>query len=391
MTAGTSPETRSRSIGPVQTRFATFEDGLRLHDGSRLVPATVAYEVYGEVNEDRSNVILLFHALTGSQHAAGINTGVPGIESRWTEELHIGWWDGFIGPGRALDTDDFAVVCANYIGSCYGSTGPASTNPETGRPYGSDFPRVDLADLVDSQIALLDHLGIDRLRAAIGGSIGGLMALSLATRYPDRVEVVIPIAAGLGVTALQRIHNFEQSLAIENDPRFRGGDFYGGPTPDRGLALARMIGHKTFVSLHAMEERARSEVVDRNETGGYVQITNPLESYMWHQGTKFVKRFDANSYLHILELWQTFDLLGQADATDLTELLSKCVGQQFMVFSIDSDVCFYPDEQEELAAALKAAGVAVRRITVHSDRGHDAFLLEPELFAPHLRDSLSVE
>ena len=391
MTAGTSPETRSRSIGPVQTRFATFEDGLRLHDGSRLVPATVAYEVYGEVNEDRSNVILLFHALTGSQHAAGINTGVPGIESRWTDELHIGWWDGFIGPGRALDTDDFAVVCANYIGSCYGSTGPASTNPETGRPYGSGFPRIDLADVVDSQIALLDHLGIDRLRAAIGGSIGGLMALSLATRYPDRVEVVIPIAAGLGVTALQRIHNFEQSLAIENDPRFRGGDFYGGPTPDRGLALARMIGHKTFVSLHAMEERARSEVVDRNETGGYVQITNPLESYMWHQGTKFVKRFDANSYLHILELWQTFDLLGQADATDLTELLSKCVGQQFMVFSIDSDVCFYPDEQEELAAALKAAGVAVRRITVHSDRGHDAFLLEPELFTPHLRDSLSVD
>jgi homoserine O-acetyltransferase len=316
---------------------------------------------------------------------------VPGIESRWTDELHIGWWDDFIGPGRALDTDDFAVVCANYIGSCYGSTGPASTNPETGEPYGSDFPRINLADVVDSQIALLDHLGIDRLRAAIGGSIGGLMALSLATRYPDRVEVVIPIAAGLGVTALQRIHNFEQSLAIENDPQFRGGDFYGGPTPDRGLALARMIGHKTFVSLHAMEERARSEVVDRDATGGYVQITNPLESYMWHQGAKFVGRFDANSYLHIMELWQTFDLLGQADATDLTELLSKCVGQRFMVFSIDSDVCFYPDEQEELAAALKAAGVAVRRITVHSDRGHDAFLLEPELFAPHLRDSLSVD
>ena len=391
MTPGTSPETRSHSIGPVETRFAKLEDGLRLHDGSQLVPATVAYEVYGEVNEDRSNVILLFHALTGSQHAAGINTGVPGIESRWTDELHIGWWDGFIGPGRALDTDDFAVVCANYIGSCYGSTGPASTNPKTGEPYGSGFPRINLADVVDSQIALLDHLGIDRLRAAIGGSIGGLMALSLATRYPDRVEVVIPIAAGLGVTALQRIHNFEQSLAIENDPQFRGGDFYGGPTPDRGLALARMIAHKTFVSLHAMEERARSEVVDRNETGGYVQIPNALESYMWHQGTKFVKRFDANSYLHILELWQTFDLLGQADATDLTELLSKCVGQQFMVFSIDSDVCFYPDEQEELAAALKTAGVAVRRITVHSDRGHDAFLLEPELFAPHLRDSLSVD
>ena len=149
-----------------------------------------------------------------------------------------------------------------------------------------------------------------------------------------------------------------------------------------------MIGHKTFVSLHAMEERARSEVVDRDATGGYVQITNPLESYMWHQGASFVERFDANSYLHIMELWQTFDLLEQAGVESLDVLLRRCRDQRFMVFSIDSDVCFYPDEQEELVGALKRAGVPVRRITVHSDRGHDAFLVEPELFAPHLRDSL---
>lgn len=378
----------SGSVGRVETQFVTFDQGLALHSGEKLAPITIAYEVYGTLNEDRSNAVLVFHALTGSQHAAGVNNEVPDTDGRWTEDVHTGWWDSFIGPGKALDTDDLAVICANYIGSCYGSTGPASINPATGSAYGSAFPRIDLADVVDSQIALLDHLGIDRLHAVIGGSVGGLMALSLATRYPERVDVVIPIAAGLGVTALQRIHNFEQSLAIENDPLFEGGDYYGRPRPDRGLALARMIGHKTFVSLRAMEERARTEVVNRDETGGYVQITNPLESYMWHQGTKFVQRFDANSYLHIMELWQTFDLLAQAGMDDLNELLKRCRGQRFMVFSIDSDVCFYPDEQEELAVALKSAGVQVRRITVHSDRGHDAFLLEPGLFAPHLRDSL---
>ncbi|NNC40975.1 MAG: homoserine O-acetyltransferase [Acidimicrobiia bacterium] len=377
------------SIGRVQTRFATFDEGLRLHNGSRLAPLTIAYEIYGDLNEQRSNAVLVFHALSGSQHAAGINDDVAGLGEKWNEDVHTGWWDSFIGPGKALDTNKLAVICANYVGSCYGSTGPSSTNPATGKPYGSAFPRINLADVVDSQVALLDHLGIERLHAVIGGSIGGLMAVSLATRYPERVDVVIPIAAGLTVTALQRIHNFEQSLAIENDPMFNGGDYYEGPRPDRGVSLARMIGHKTFVSLHAMEERARSEVVDRDETGGYVQITNPLESYMWHQGMKFVARFDANSYLHILELWQTFDLLAQAGANGLDELLRRCRGQRFMVFSIDSDVCFYPDEQEELAAALKRAGVPVRRITVHSDRGHDAFLLEPELFSPHLRDSLT--
>ncbi len=380
----------SGGVGRVESQFVTFDDGLRLRSGGRLSPMTLAYEVYGTLDDDRSNAVLVFHALTGSQHAAGINDGVPGVDGRWTDEVRIGWWDDFIGPGRALDTDDVAVICVNYIGGCYGSTGPASINPATGERYGSSFPRLSLADIVDSQVMLLDHLGIERLHAVIGGSVGGLMALSLATRYPDRVRVVIPIAAGLSVTALQRIHNFEQALAIENDPLFAGGDYYGNRAPDRGLALARMIGHKTFVSLHAMEERARSEVVHRDETGGYVQITSPLESYMWHQGTKFVQRFDANSYLHIIEMWQTFDLLEQAGVDYVIDLLQRCRDQRFMVFSIDSDVCFYPDEQEELAAALKGAGVPVRRITVHSDRGHDAFLLEPELFAPHLRDSLQL-
>ena len=379
------------SIGAVDTRFFTVEEPFRLHSGEVLQPVTLAYETYGELNEAKDNAILLFHALTGSQHAAGFNPSVAAVQPLWVDEIHTGWWDEFIGPGKALNTDRFMVICANYLGGCYGSTGPASIDPAIGRPYGSSFPRISITDVVDSQMALLDHLGIEALHATIGGSVGGMMSVNLATRYPERVKNVIPIAAGLGVTALQRIHIFEQCNAIENDPHFAGGDYYGGPTPDRGLALARMIGHKSFVSLKAIEERARDEVVDRHETGGHIQIVNPIESYMWHQGNKFVARFDANSYLRIMELWQTFDLVEQADGSDVDSVLRACTNQRFMLFTIDSDVCYYPDEQEEMAAALKRARVPVRRITVHSDKGHDSFLLEPELFAPHLIDTLEWE
>jgi homoserine O-acetyltransferase len=375
----------------VETEFFTLDSPLPLQSGGELGSITLAYETYGKLNPLKDNAILLFHALTGSQHAAGFNPSVPAAQPLWVEETHSGWWNGFIGPGKALNTDRFFVLCVNYLGGCYGSTGPASTDPETGRPYGSTFPRVSISDVVDSQMALLDRMGIDTLHAAIGGSVGGMMSVNLATRYPQRVKNVIPIAAGLGVTALQRIHIFEQCNAIENDPHFSGGDYYEGPRPDRGLALARMIGHKSFVSLHAIEERARAEVVDRDETGGHIQIVNPIESYMWHQGTKFVRRFDANSYLRTMELWQTVDLVAQAGGTDLQSVLRRCQKQRFMVFSIDSDVCYYPEEQEEMVRALKRAGVPVQRITVHSDKGHDSFLLEPELFAPHLIDTLEWE
>jgi homoserine O-acetyltransferase len=379
------------SVGLVETEFFALDTPLPLQSGQEFGPITLAYETYGELNKLKDNAILLFHALTGSQHAAGFNPSVPAAEPFWVEETHKGWWDGFIGAGKALDTERFFVICVNYLGGCYGSTGPASIDPATGRPYGSRFPRISITDVVDSQMALLDHLGIETLHASIGGSVGGMMCVNLATRYPERVKNVIPIAAGLSVTALQRIHIFEQCNAIENDPHFAGGDYYDGPTPDRGLALARMIGHKAFVSLKAMEERARKEVVDRHETGGYIQIVKPIESYMWHQGTKFVKRFDANSYLRTMELWQTFDLVEQADGSDLDSVLRRCRNQRFMVFSIDSDVCYYPDEQEDMVTALKRAGVPVQRITVHSDKGHDSFLLEPELFAPHLIDTLEWE
>ena len=380
------------SVGITHTRFFTFgsaDDPFVLRSGQHLDEVTVAYETYGELNADHSNAILVFHALTGSQHAAGYTATVDGVGDRWTEECQRGWWDGFIGPGKALDTSRFFVVCANYIGSCYGSTGPSTIDPATGRPYGGRFPSVTFADMVDTQVRLLQHLGIERLHAAVGASTGGLMALSLATRYPDLVDVVIPIASGVRVTALQKIHNFEQITAIENDPDYADGDYDAGPTPERGLRLARMIGHKTFVSLAAMEERARLEVVDRSEGPGTYRIAEALESYMWHQGHKFVSRFDANSYLRIMEAWQRFDLAAEAGVDHLGELFRRCKHQHYMVFSIDSDVCFYPEEQSELAALLKADDVPHRRITVHSEKGHDSFLLEPRLYEPHLVDTLT--
>jgi homoserine O-acetyltransferase len=358
-----------------------------LASGETLPEVTLAYEIYGELNRDRSNAVLVFHALTGSQHAAGFNRSVPGVQERWTDECQTGWWDDFIGPGRALDTEQFAVICVNYLGGCYGSTGPASMNPASGRPYGSAFPEVGFSDIVDSQVALLDELGIERLHAVTGASVGGVMALSLATRHPARVGTVIPIAAGLQVTPLQLIHNFEQINAIVDDDGFAGGDYYHGPGPVRGLALARMIGHKTFVSLQAMEERARNEVVG-NEFAGPIRIRNPLESYMWHQGQKFVARFDANTYLRLMQAWQTSDLPGEAGASSYPELFQPCRHQRYMVFSIDSDVCYYPEDQRQLVAVLKQAGIATRHITIHSDKGHDAFLLEPELFEPHLVQTL---
>lgn len=379
----------------VRSRFFTFAKTpatrFRLQTGATLGPVTLAYETYGRLSAARDNAVLVFHALSGSQHAAGYNPAVPGVGKLWTEECRVGWWDGFIGPGKALDTRRFFVVCANYLGGCYGSTGPRSPNPHTGRPYGGDFPPIRVSDIVDSQLRLLDHLGIRTLHAVVGGSLGGLLALNLALRYPKRVRVVVPIAAGLEVTILQRIHNFEQIFAIEEDAAFQRGHYYEGPFPEKGLALARMIGHKTYVSLRTMAGRARHEIVHRERELKLYQLTHPIESYLLHQGQKFVKRFDANTYLRIMDAWQHFDLLKDTGVSHWRSLLRRARGQRYLVFTIDSDVCFYPEEQEEMVRRLRDAGVAVTYQVVHSVKGHDSFLLEPELYAPALRKVLAGE
>lgn len=376
----------------VNTQFYTYgetaADRLVLHDGQTFGPVTIAYETYGKLNSAADNAVLIFHALTGSQHVAGFNPEVPGIGTRWTKECRTGWWNGFVGPGKTIDTDRFFVVCANYFGGCYGSTGPAAINPETGREYGGDFPVISFGDIVDSQLPLFDKLGIQQFHAVVGSSLGGLLALNLATRYPEKTGRVIPVACGLHSTTLTRVHNLEQILAIESDPNFNNGHYYDGPAPLRGLALARMISHKTFVSLRDMEERMTDRCEQEQDEFSWYKIKTPLESYILHQGRKLVKRFDANTYLYLIAAWSNFNLLRDSEHANYTELFKPCRHQDYLVFSINSDVCFYPEEQEEIHRELQNAGVPSEYRIVKSDKGHDSFLIEPELYAAPIKRML---
>lgn len=376
---------------PVETRTQFFETGspdepVRLRDGGHLPGVTIAYETWGELNSGRTNAIFLFHALSGSHHAAGFNPEINDLGRLWQPELHDGWWEVMIGPGKALDTDKYFIICANYLGGCYGSTGPASVNPCTGKPWGASFPAVSAADQVEVFSRLLDHFEIEVLHSVVGPSVGGLVALTFATRFAERVSNVIVIASGFKTTVLNRLILFEQILAIENDPHFSGGDYYGGEAPLYGLVLARMISHKTFVHLDSIERRARQDVVQPDDVLAWYRVRDQFQSYMLHQGKKFVKRFDANTYLRIIDMWSRYDATHEGDAETPKDLFERArlAGQKWLVFSIDSDFCFYPEEQAELVKHLEDSKVDVMHITVHSDKGHDSFLLEPNLYTPHI-------
>jgi homoserine O-acetyltransferase len=370
----------------IQTRFFEIGSPFPLRDGGTLPQVRIAYESWGELNADKSNAILVCHALSGSHHAAGRNPSIEGVGSLWQEELHAGWWEDMIGAGKAIDTNKHFVICANYLGGCYGSTGPGSINPETGRHWGSSFPAVTATDQVNALALLLDALGIGTLHAVVGPSVGGLVALTFATRLPERVRNVIAIASGFKTTVLNRLILFEQILAIENDPHFNGGDYYEGEAPTYGLALARMISHKTFVHLNSIERRARKDVVQPDDVLAWYKVRDQFQSYMLHQGKKFVQRFDANTYLRIIDLWSRFDATLEGDSETPAALFqrSRAANQRWLIFSIDSDFCFYPEEQTELVKHLERAKVDCMHITVHSEKGHDSFLLEPNLYTPHI-------
>jgi len=379
-----------------ETRTHFFETGgpdhpVMLSDGGSLPGIRIAYETWGSLNAEKSNAVLLFHALSGSHHAAGHNPAIDGVGEMWQEELHSGWWEDMIGPGKALDTDKYFIICANYLGGCYGSTGPASLDPVTEKPWGSRFPAVTAADQVEVISRLVSSFGIDVLHAVVGPSVGGLIALTYATRLPTKVRNVIAIASGYKTTVLNRLILFEQILAIENDPYFNGGDYYDSAAPLYGLALARMVSHKTFVHLDAIEGRARQDVVQPDDVLAWYRVRDQIQSYMLHQGKKFVKRFDANTYLRIIDLWSRYDATREGAADSPADLLARAraAGQRWLVFSIDSDFCFYPEEQAELVKHLETAKVDVMHITVHSEKGHDSFLLEPDLYTPHISWLLS--
>lgn len=369
----------------VTTQFIDLGSPFSLADGSELRGVRIAYETYGRLDPDAGNAMLLFHALSGSQHAYGRNTDVPGTNGLWKEENHLGWWNNLIGPGKPLDTDKYFIVCANYLGGCYGTTGPMSPHPDDGKPWGSRFPSVTVQDQAALQARLLDTLGIERI-ALVGPSVGGLIALSFAVQFPERVKCVVSIGSGYRASMEQRLSLFEQILAIELDPHFNRGDYYGGEYPARGLAFARIIGHKAFVYQDGLEARARKEVGGDYGMLSWTKPTRSTQSYMLHQGTKFAARFDANSYIRIAGMWAEFDIREQEQTESFSTALMPCAqtGIPFLIFSIDTDCCFKTAEQEDYYTRLKEAGIYAELHTIHSEKGHDSFLLEPELYAAPL-------
>ena len=356
----------------VETRHARlFEGGLDLDCGRRLDGVTVAYECYGRLNAARDNAILVCHALSGGAHAAGWHDGAA----------KPGWWDVLVGPGKALDTDRFFVISSNVLGSCYGTTGPSSIDPGTGRPYGSRFPVVTIADMVRVQRALVERLGITRLRAVAGGSMGGMQALQWAVQYPDAVASVIALATSPSHSPQQIAFNEIARRAVMSDPNWRGGDYYDGEPPRAGLAVARMLGHVTYLSDRGMERKFGRRRRPGARPHGFGTVFE-VESYLQHQGQAFVERFDANSLLHVTRAIDDFDL-APPGGTLRDAFAGSDADYLFLTFS--SDWLYPPRHLEAAAEAARAAGRAVAYHEIPSDYGHDAFLLEHEAQTPLIR------
>lgn len=346
-------------MGTVETKYVTFDE-LVLESGERLSPVTLAFETYGELNPDRSNAILVQHAFSGDAHAAGYHEGAA----------KPGWWDNVIGPGKAFDTDKYFVISSNVIGGCQGSTGPASVNPATGDPYGLDFPEISINDIAAAQNLLVTHLGIEKLLAAAGGSMGGQQTLSWLVNYPDKIKKAILIATAAKHSPQQIAFNVVGREAITSDPNWNGGDYYGKPGPDQGLAIARMIGHITYMSSDSMEDKfgRRTAGKKAHPFGGGFEV----EGYLQHQGTSFVERFDANSYLYLTRAIDTFDASG---GKRLSEVLSGTEAS-VLVLAFKSDWLYPAEQSKEIVKACKRAGVKTTFVELDSSYGHDAFLVD---------------
>jgi homoserine O-acetyltransferase len=359
-------------VGLVETRHARVcEAGLELASGHRLDSVTVAYECYGALNAARNNAILVCHALSGGAHAAGRHEGAG----------RPGWWDVLIGPGKAFDTDRYFVVSSNVLGSCYGTTGPSSIDPASGRPYGSRFPVVTIGDMVKVQRALVDTLGIRRLRAVAGGSMGGMQALQWAVQYPDAVQSVVALATSTRHSPQQIAFNAIARRAVMSDPHWRGGDYYDGERPRSGLALARMLGHVTYLSDRGMHRKFGRRLRTDGPQHAFGREFE-VERYLDHQGQAFVDRFDANSLLHLTRAIDDFDLV-PAGGTLRDAFSAGDAAFLFLTFS--SDWLYPPYHLEEAADAARAAGRTVSYREIPSDYGHDAFLLEHQAQEPVIR------
>ena len=361
-----------------------FAEPLALQSGARLADYTLAYETYGTLNAARSNAVLVCHALNASHHVAGTYEGQAKSE---------GWWDNLVGPGKPLDTDRFFVIGVNNLGSCFGSTGPMHVNPATGKPWGADFPVVTVEDWVDAQARLLDSLGIERLAAVLGGSLGGMQALDWALRYPQRVAHCIAVATAPNLSAQNIAFNEVARRAIVTDPDFHGGHYYEhGAIPRRGLRVARMIGHITYLSDDVMAEKFGRQL--RNGQLGYStqEIEFQIESYLRHQGDKFSEYFDANTYLLITRALDYFDP-ARGFGGDLTRAFARARAA-FQIVSFTTDWRFSPARSREIVKALLDNRIAVSYAEIDAPHGHDAFLLDDARYHALLRarfDGIALE
>ncbi len=343
---------------------------LELVSGQRLGPFTVAYQTYGTLNAERSNAVLVCHALTGDQFAAEPHpiTGKPG------------WWHMVVGPGLPIDTDRYFVICINVLGGCMGTAGPKDINPQTGKRFGLDFPLITITDMVVAQKLVIDHLGIDRLFCVTGGSMGAMQVLEWAARYPERVFCAIPIAGAARHSAQNIAFDEVGRQAIMADPNWHGGNYYDhAESPHRGLAVARMAAHITYLSDSALHRKFGRELQDRANISYGFDADFQIESYLRHQGSTFVERFDANSYLYITRAMDYFDLTAEHDA--ILANTFKDTPVRFCLISFTSDWLFPTSESRQIVHALNAVAASVSFVEIETDAGHDAFLLdEPEFF-----------
>ena len=352
------------NIGKVETQYYTFahpSTELELESGEKFGPITLAYETYGKLNSEKSNAILILHALTGDAHAAGFHPG----------DKDPGWWDNMIGPGKAFDTEHYFIICSNVLGGCKGSTGPASINPITGRPYGLQFPVITIKDMVNAQRHLIDYLGIDKLLTVVGGSMGGMQALQWVVSYPDRVQSVIPVATTANHSPQQIAFNEVGRQAIMADPNWNEGDYYGKDLPAKGLSVARMVGHITYMSDVSMSEKFGRKFKNTKQPFKFSPEFE-VEGYLQYRGDNFIKRFDPNSYLYITKAIDYFDL---SNGTGLREVF-KGITAPFLIIAFKSDWLYPAYQSQEIARACKLAGIDAIYCELNSNYGHDAFLVE---------------
>jgi homoserine O-acetyltransferase len=376
MTAIASVFERTASLGIVQTRYATWLEPLALDSGAQLAPVTLAYETYGELSAQRDNAILLLHALSGDAHAAGRHS---------PSDRKPGWWDTMVGPGKPFDTDRYFVICSNVLGGCQGSTGPSSLDSTTGRPYGARFPVLTIGDMVRAQARLLDYLGIERLHAVAGGSMGGFQALEWATAYPERVSGALLLATTARHSPQMTAWNAIGRRAITSDPRWRGGDYYGHEIPADGQAIARMIGHVTYLSEASLERKFARSLQRGNAPAFTLAPEFAIESYLDYQGASFNARFDPNSYLYITKAMDYWDLPGRYGSLDAALARAQAA---FLLISFTSDWLYPTAESRRIAESLHRIGRPANHIELVSDAGHDAFLVDDAPQAPLIAEFL---